>query len=321
MSGFDLTFNWFYADSKHIAMYSSGRLPLRAPGVNGGLPTNGNGSYEWRGWLAPMVHVHVLDPPSGEIVNWNNKPAPKFSSADDNFSYGAIQRVQLLQRNLRAGKNSVLNVVNTMNKSATQDLRAAIVWPVIDKVLAKTAAPSPRAAAMKGLVDGWVQRGASRIDANLDGKIDDPGAAIIDASWPKLADAVLAPVLGSMTGRLAALMERDDAPNPNGSSFIDGWYGYVDKDLSTVLGETVPAPYANHYCGGGDATKCSQDLWAALDATGAQLAATQIDPDPVAWRSDATAERIRFAPGFLPVTMRWTNRPTYQQILVFDGRR
>ena len=55
MSGFELTFNWFYADSKHIAMYSSGRLPLRSPNVNGGLPTNGNGSYEWRGWLGADV--------------------------------------------------------------------------------------------------------------------------------------------------------------------------------------------------------------------------------------------------------------------------
>ena len=154
----------------------------------------------------------------------------------------------------------------------------------------------------------------------LDGKIDDPGAAIIDAAWPKLADAVLTPVLGSLTDRLAALMERDDAPNPNGSSFIDGWYGYVVKDLSTLLGQKVAAPYANQYCGAGDATTCSQDLWAALDAAGAQLQAAQ-GADPSAWRSDATAERIQFAPGFLPVTMRWTNRPTYQQILVFDGHR
>jgi acyl-homoserine lactone acylase PvdQ len=321
LSRFEMSFNGFYVDSKHIAYVSCGRLPVRAAGVDPGFPTVGTGTFDWTGFLSPAAHPQAIDPASGEIVNWNNKPAPKFSSADDNFSYGAIQRVQLLQRNLRAGTNSVVNVVNTMNKSATQDLRATIVWPVIDKVLAKTAAPSPRAAAMKGLVDGWVQRGASRIDANLDGKVDDPGAAIIDASWPKLADAVLAPVLGAMTDRLGALMERDDAPNPNGSSFIDGWYGYVDKDLSTVLGESVPARYANRYCGAGDATKCSQDLWAALDAAGARLAATQVDPDPVAWRSDATAERIRFAPGFLPVTMRWTNRPTYQQILVFDGHR
>ena len=53
MSRFELTFNWFYADSKHIATYSSGRLPVRAAGVDPGLPTNGNGNYDWRGWLAP----------------------------------------------------------------------------------------------------------------------------------------------------------------------------------------------------------------------------------------------------------------------------
>ena len=62
MSTFELTFNWFYADSKHIATYSSGRLPIRAAGVDPGLPTNGNGSYEWRGWLAPMAHPHVVGP-------------------------------------------------------------------------------------------------------------------------------------------------------------------------------------------------------------------------------------------------------------------
>ena len=62
MSKFELTFNWFYADSKHIAMYSSGRLPIRAAGVDPGLPTNGDGSYEWRGFLAPMAHPHVVDP-------------------------------------------------------------------------------------------------------------------------------------------------------------------------------------------------------------------------------------------------------------------
>src|SRR6185312_1489766 len=65
MSGFELTFNWFYADSKHIAMYSSGRLPLRAADVDPGLPTNGDGAYEWRSLLAPMSHPHVVDPPSG----------------------------------------------------------------------------------------------------------------------------------------------------------------------------------------------------------------------------------------------------------------
>ena len=318
---FEMSFNGFYVDSKHIAYVSSGRLPVRAAGVEPGLPTIGTGAYDWTGFLAPAAHPHAIDPASGELVNWNNKPAPKFAAADDTFFYGPVQRVLLLKQNLKPGKSSVVDLVRTMNKSATQDLRAVDVWPLIDVLLAKTAAPSPRAASMKALVDGWVQRGASRLDVNLDGKIDDPGAAILDAAWAKLADGALAPVLGTLTDRLAALMIRDDAPNANGSAYEDGWYGYLSKDLRSVGGGRVSGPYANRYCGGGDASVCSKGLWAALDAAGVDLASTQSDGDPVAWRADATGERIQFAPGFLPVTMRWANRPTYQQILSFDGHR
>ena len=136
MSGFELTFNWFYADSKHIAMYSSGRLPLRNPNVNPGLPTNGNGSYDWRGWLAPNSHVHVVDPPSGQIVNWNNKPGAAFAAADDNWSYGSVHRVQMLNDALPKGKTTPAGVVSAMNKAATHDLRDNLV-PLLAKVLAQ----------------------------------------------------------------------------------------------------------------------------------------------------------------------------------------
>jgi acyl-homoserine lactone acylase PvdQ len=286
---------------------------VRAAGVNSAFPTIGTGAFDWTGFLAPEKHPQAIDPASGQIVNWNNKPAPGFTAADDNFSYGSIQRAQLLNRGVKAGKNSVVDLVNAMNSAATTDLRTALVWPQIAKLLALTPAPNARDASMKTQLDTWVTTGSSRLDANGDGQYDVAGPAIIDAAWPKLADAVLAPVLGPLTDRLAALETRDNAPSPTGSAFLDGWYGYVDKDLRGA--------FPNRYCGNGDATACSQSLWAAFDAAGTQLAATQRDPDPVAWREDATKDRIQFAPGFLPTTMRWTNRPTYQQILSFDGHR
>jgi acyl-homoserine lactone acylase PvdQ len=312
LSRFEMSFNGFYVDAKHIAFVSAGRLPIRAATVDPGLPTVGTGAYDWTGFLAPPAHPQAIDPPSGELVNWNNKPAPGFAAADDNFAYGSIHRSLLLSRNLKPGKNTVLDVVNTMNKAATQDLRAVTVWPAINAKLALTAAPSARDEQLRALVSAWLQRGASRLDLNGDGKIDDPGAAILDQAWAKLADGVLAPVLGPLTDQLASLMGRDDAPNVNGSAYIDGWYGYVEKDLR--------GQFVNHYCGAGDATACSKGLWAALDAAGNELAASQ-GADPTAWRSDATKERIHFAPGILTTTMRWTNRPTYQQILSFDGHR
>jgi acyl-homoserine lactone acylase PvdQ len=313
MSGFDLTFNWFYADSKHIAMYSSGRLPLRAANVNPGLPTNGDGSYEWRGWLSANAHVHTVDPGGGQIVNWNNKPGAAFGAADDNWSYGSVDRVQLLNQALPMGRTTPAGVVSAMNSAATKDLRDVLV-SLLAKVMARTPAPSPRDATMLQLLQSW---DGNRLDANLDGKIDAPGAAIMDAWWPRLAVAVLAPVLGPLTDQLKTLLPISNDANPGGSSYGAGWYGYVEKDLRTQLAGT--SGFSTRYCGNGDLNACSASLWQALDAAGNSLTAAQ-GPDPAAWRSDAAQERIAFA-GFISNTMRWTNRPTFQQVVVFRSHR
>jgi len=192
---------------------------------------------------------------------------------------------------------------------------------VIADVLRTGPAPTPRAERMLALLLQWGANGSSRLDKDGDGKIDDPGAAIMDETWPRLAKAVLSPVLGaSLTDRLATLHELSDDANSQGSSYIDGWYGYVDKDLRALLGRPVQGPFRNRYCGAGDLTGCRASLWAALDAAGAALEAKQ-GADPAAWRADATAERIRFAPGILTTTMRWANRPTFQQVISFSGHR
>jgi acyl-homoserine lactone acylase PvdQ len=323
MAGVEFSFNWFYADDRDIALFSSGRLPLRAPGTDPALPTDGSGAYDWRGFLTPAQHAQAIDPGNGEIVNWNNKPAAGVGASDDNWSYGPIQRVQLLQRRIDAikGKLTLAGVVSAMNGAATQDGRAVLVFPTIDAVLKGGAAPSPRAAQMLQLLEAWLAKGASRLDLNLDGKVDDPGAAIMDAVWNRWADAVMTPVLGpTLVSRLADIHTRSDDANPGGSSYIDGWYGYVDKDLRSLLGQPVKGAFSTGYCGAGDLAACRASLWAALDAAGTQLAAAQ-GPDPTAWRADATAERIRFTSGILSTTMRWTNRPTFQQVVTFSGHR
>ena len=83
---------------------------------------------------------------------------------------------------------------------------------------------------------------------------------------------------------------------------------YMDKDLRTLLGKPVKGKFANRYCGGGDLAVCRATLWAALEAAGGSSQAAQgADPDRGA-RRDRGADR--FAPGLLPYTMRYTNRPT-----------
>jgi len=320
MNSVEFGFNWFYADDRDIAFFSSGRLPRRAPGLDPALPTAGTGEYDWRGFLSFANHARAINPPSGVILNWNNRPARDVGAADSNFTYGSVQRVELLTAEIaKLKKHTPASVLSAMNKAATQDLRLLQVWPVIREVLRTGPAPSSRAEGAVGVVDSWLSTGGSRLDRDLDGKIDAPGAAVLDAAWPGLADAVLAPILGPLTGRFAALHLRSNNPGPGGSAYLAGWYGYVEKDLRTTLERPVLGAYSRRYCGIGSLAVCRQALWAALDEAAARLAGAQGD-DPERWRADATAERIRFVPGLLPDTMRWTNRPTFQQLMSFSGR-
>jgi hypothetical protein len=218
-------------------------------------------------------------------------------------------------------KHTLASVASVMNRAATQDARNARLLPAIDGVLRTGAAPSPRAARMLELLRDWRTVGSSRLDRDLDGKVDHPGAAVMDVAYERLADAVLAPVLGPQLDQLERLHSRSNDANDQGSAYNEGWYSYIDKDLRTLLGQRVRSPFALRYCGGGDLGACRASLWAALDAAGGEGESTYGGPAPERWRADATAERIRFLPGLLPQTMRWTNRPTFQQLMQFDAHR
>ena len=318
MNRVEYTFNWFYSDSRNIAMFSSGRLPERAPGTDPNLPTLGTGEHDWRGFISRREHPQAINPRSGTIVNWNNKPAKGFGAADANYSYGSVQRVELFKGLKR--RNRLHDVVGVMNRAATQDLVAVEVWPTIRRVLAGGPAPDARTQQAADLVTQWTRSGGSRLDRDLDGKVDAAGAAVLDAAFPRMADTVLSPVIGDLTGSLARIMQRNDAASSGGSSYGSGWYGYVDKDLRTLLGDRVASPFSRRYCGNGDLAACRASLWAALQSATNDLAAAQ-GADPAAWRADANAERIVFEPGLLDQTMRWSNRPTFQQVMEFRRHR
>ena len=314
------TFNAFYADDRDIAMFSTGRLPLRPSNVDPSLPPRGTGRNEWEGFLSNSRHPQQINPRSGFILNWNNRPAPSFGAADDNWTYGSVHRNELFDPLKRVKRARPSDVVSVMNGAGTQDLRSVELTPVLTDVMQTSAPPNDRAARTRDILIDWRNQGSSRLDADLDGKIDHPGAAIMDAWYPRAADTVLQPVLGELTPRLASFRGRGGPPSSSGSAFGGGWYSYIDKDLRTLLGRTVRGKFANRYCGKGDFNACAQSLWASLDAAGAELEAAQ-GPDPGAWRADATRERIRFQPGLISETMRWVNRPTFQQVNSFDGHR
>jgi acyl-homoserine lactone acylase PvdQ len=310
----ETTFNVPYVNSSEIAYFSTGRLPVLAPGTNPSLPTFGTGQYDWRGFLSLEQHPHEVAPKSDIFTNWNNKPAPEWGAASDNYSEGPVQRVQLYT-GFTKGMNEA-GVASIMNRAATEDLPALKDWPLIKQVLAGGPAPSKLAEEAANLVTSWVESGASRYGETGP---ENPGAAVLDQAWTPIGEAVLGLELGpELLKELESINAPDNAPSSSGSAYGSGWYSYVNKDLRTVLRQPVTAPYSTEYCGYGKLSRCRERLWAAIQTTAEQLKASQ-GSEPSKWR--AARVRITFPPEqeLFPFTMAWTNRSTFQQVIEFTG--
>ncbi len=304
---FGFTFNWAYMSRSNVAYFSSGYLPVRAPGLDRRLPTWGTGDYEWQGFLGQDDHPHAAEGPSGRLLNWNNQSAPGFMHGDDE-PYGSVHRVELFDQ--FPDKVALAGVVGVMNRSATEDVRSP-AWPVISEVLRGGEAPSPLAGEVVDLLDAWVADDAPRLDADDDGFYDEAGPTIMDALFKPLVEAVMRPVFGDLTETLDDIRNlgggNNPASSPPGASFID-------KDLRTLLGKDVAGKFNLSYCGNGDLDTCRDSLWQVVDEVTQQLAAERGE-DPNTWLREGF--RQRFAPGLIPNTFRGTNRPTFQQVLEF----
>ena len=281
---FGFTFNWAYASRGHVAYFSSGKLPIRAKGTNKLLPTLGTGKYDWKGFL-PLAGTRSRRPGGGLILNWNNKPAPGWQAGEDNLSYGSVHRVEAFDHFPQ--KARIEDVVSIMNKAATEDVTATQVWPVIRRRAGHGPAPSDRAKLADQLVTAWAAAARRALDADLDGKIDDPGAADPRPGLHEDGHGGAGRADRAADGDLATSRAPTDPQGRNGSSFGGGWYGYVDKDLRALLGRKVHgrvrAVLLRPRVAGARAA-----LGCGPRSTRPRASSPHAGPRPAPWRADAT---------------------------------
>jgi penicillin G amidase len=68
--------NLLVADRERIALYVTGRVPIRRAG-DGSVPATGiDGSHDWVGWASGEQLPHYVAPASGRLVNANERVAP-----------------------------------------------------------------------------------------------------------------------------------------------------------------------------------------------------------------------------------------------------
>jgi acyl-homoserine lactone acylase PvdQ len=332
------SFNWVYLDSKHTDYQLTGWFPRRARGTSPDFPILGTGKFDWKGydpstheadWLPQGRHPHALD--QRYIVSWNNKQAPGWAAADDQYAYGPIFRQELIadriHADLRGGHKVTLpELVQSMEEPATEDIRAVKLLPLIERAIGH-----PRSAKLQSALaelNLWRRSGSHRRDLDKDGTYEHNSAVeLMDAWWPKLLGAEFKGALGGkLYDQLQGLLPQGVVGfgSPAAPDFGEGWYGYVSKDLRDLFGQRPPAPYSRVYCGGGSRARCRaalrRSLAAALETTPQQIYGFgDCTGDPTPRCFDFNRSTVAAAVS-VPETMPFQNRPTFQQAIEIPRR-
>ncbi|HEX4062221.1 MAG TPA: penicillin acylase family protein [Streptosporangiaceae bacterium] len=346
----DYTFNWFYIDNKNIAYYASGLDPVRPSDVNPNLPTWGTGNSEWLGYLPAAKHVHEINPPQGFFDSWNNKPAPLFSAADDQYGYGPSYRVQMLTTQIRHqfaihhGKITQANLVQAMETAATQDLDGLTILPAFLQAVHGRGEPAG-VQQMLAALRVWAKSGAHRqLSSAGDSQYEQADAiAIMDQLTPAIIKAIFDPLFASggtnSNGYDVFPMGFTNAPDSHqGSAYDGGWEGYTEMALDQMVGKKVADPFGSavtsRLCGAGGLSNCGPELDAALESAYQALVTANGGSTNVAlWTADsATAAAGVTMPEFDNIQyqtlgivgqpdMPWQNRSTFQQVISFTRHR
>lgn len=350
--GYD--FNWFYVNSAHVAYFNSGLNPVRATGTDPNLPMWGTAADEWQGF-DPSNNTATYTPASAHpnsidqdyYVSWNNKQALDYSAADGNFSWGPVQRVDLLDQGVKSylasgAKFTRAALVQVMEKAALTDLRGKEVLPLLLQVINSQPVTDANQKALVAELTTWLNAGATLTPTAAGSKAYQNAAAIqvFDAWWPLLVQAEFQSGMGTnLFNALVGAMQVNESPSGGqqitvsgtvassneaqphkGSSFQFGWWGYVSKDLRKTLGQSVTDPLPVTYCGGGSLSACRSALLSSLTQAAAESASTVYPGDSTCSAGDQwCADSIVQDPlgGITDSPTNWQNRPTFQQVVEY----
>jgi hypothetical protein len=317
------TFNWFYTDSKHIAYFNSGANPRRPKGSTT-TSRSRRQKFEWRGFTPPSQHPQVVD--QKYLVSWNNKQAKGFRGSDSN-TYSSVYRSQLLEDRLKPlikgkRKTTLAEMVNAMELAGVTDLRAHADLALALKVIGRPADPAC-AARPTSCARGSARAACART----------PTATASTSTATRSADGRVVAAVGARAvpprarrqgvPRADGRVELDNAPNNHGqhlgSAYQTGWYGFVRKDLRTVLGARSGALLAQ-VLRRREAQQCRRRCGARSPPR--RRRARRPLQGRLGLRGREEGERpvvLRRGPpapvgGATQPLIHWINRPTYQQV-------
>jgi len=221
--------NMYFADvDGNIGYFFGGRYPDRVRGHDNRFPVTGDGSMDWKGRLpVDLANPHVLNPGSGFLSNWNNKPGQGVMNPDEFwFSWSAADRGDFLLDTLAAKSRFTPDEAwAVLTTSSYAELQARYLLPLIDTAV--SAGDDARLHEANEILQTWDLQ--SR-DKNGDGSYDGAATAIFRAFIGQLIEDVLADDLGSVFPLFAATgYPTAEVPTAAGTNIQSGMKAIIES--------------------------------------------------------------------------------------------
>ena len=167
--------NLLVADRTGIAQFTTGRIPVRQAG-HGEWPEPGaDGGHDWSGWASGDALPHVVNPPSGRLVNANERVAPPDFPVFLGQDWFGDWRARRIRQMLSSGTHSVDDFARMQT-----DVTSTFAQAILPSLLAR-----PRGEDLAGraaaLLVGWDGRMA----------MDLPQPLIFEAWWRRFYGLLL----------------------------------------------------------------------------------------------------------------------------------
>ncbi len=313
-----LGFNFMYAGpSGDIGFFHVGRYPIRPSNIDPNLPIPGTGAFDWQGFERYADQPHDINPSTGFLVNWNNKPARDWASKSTNAGnnapkvWGADSHVVPLQQaTARTSSATLANVEALPMGVAYLDNRARVLLPSLIAALRGTT--DPRLQAIRGYLAGWDQQ---RNHVASNGTYDTPAIVFFDR-WVEhvLADTFtpsLGPVFPAYAGLACATPPCHFASADNLDAQTYKFELNVLQAFVHNMRDQAPGDYDFLAASGGAAAVMRQ----AAAETAAELTVAQ-GSDVAAWTEPADSAVFQPSGALaLPSITPLPNRGSYAQVV------
>jgi penicillin amidase len=279
-----LSVNVYFADTAgNIGYFHQGKYPKRSAKANPLFPAPGTGEYEWQGFHPAAQNPHVINPATGIIANWNNKPAKNWPNGDlggvfgGAAGWGVDHRVTLLTDSVK-GKERIS--VDDLKKMI-QDITFGHLWaqrfkPFLLDVLKRNMNADPRIPIAFEILASWDDTWS---DANDDGVYDHPGLSIFNAWWDIALKNTFEDEFGEYWGA-----SESSVGGPFNWEKRKRYPGGHPLFLRALLGKKAPTPLSHDYFNGKRDEILLKSLLEGLDRAEKKFGC----PDMTSWKMPVT---------------------------------